>query len=90
VSSADEAIRAINPSCAIPRPVSASAWSRNWLTRRTAYAAELASPEALVAASIVFERRRSGPVTLLYAARDEHRNNAVALKLWLDQQAPAP
>jgi uncharacterized protein YeaO (DUF488 family) len=46
--------------------------------------------EALVAASIVFERRRSGPVTLLYAARDEHRNNAVALKLWLDQQAPAP
>ena len=27
------------------------------------------------------------PVTLLFAARDETRNNAVALKEWLDQSA---
>jgi uncharacterized protein YeaO (DUF488 family) len=28
--------------------------------------------------------RRKGPVVLLYAAKDEDRNNAVALRLWLD------
>jgi uncharacterized protein YeaO (DUF488 family) len=28
-----------------------------------------------------------GAVTLLYAARDEAHNNAVALKAWLDEQA---
>ena len=29
---------------------------------------------------------RAGPVTLLYAARDEAHNNAVALLLWLKAQ----
>ena len=28
---------------------------------------------------------RSQPVTLLYAARDEAHNNAVALKRWLER-----
>jgi uncharacterized protein YeaO (DUF488 family) len=28
---------------------------------------------------------RSRPVTLLYAARDEAHNNAVALKRWLER-----
>jgi uncharacterized protein YeaO (DUF488 family) len=28
-----------------------------------------------------------GAVTLLYAARDEAHNNAVALKAWLDEHA---
>jgi uncharacterized protein YeaO (DUF488 family) len=28
---------------------------------------------------------RSRPVTLLYAARDETHNNAVALKRWLER-----
>ncbi len=31
------------------------------------------------------ERLRSQPVTLLYAARDESHNNAVALKQWLER-----
>jgi uncharacterized protein YeaO (DUF488 family) len=30
-------------------------------------------------------RLRRQPVTLLYAARDETRNNAVALKAWLER-----
>lgn len=33
----------------------------------------------------VLERARNGIVTLLYAARDPERNNAVALKLYLEQ-----
>ena len=31
------------------------------------------------------DRLRRQPVTLLYAARDETRNNAVALKAWLER-----
>ncbi|HXW27190.1 MAG TPA: DUF488 family protein [Xanthobacteraceae bacterium] len=31
-------------------------------------------------------RLRAGPVTLLYAARDETHNNAVALKEWLERR----
>jgi len=31
------------------------------------------------------ERIRREPVTLLYAARDEVHNNAVALKEWLER-----
>jgi uncharacterized protein YeaO (DUF488 family) len=58
----------------------------HWDTFRAAFATELASPEAQAAAETVFERRRAGPVTLLYAARDESHNNAVALRLWLDEQ----
>jgi uncharacterized protein YeaO (DUF488 family) len=30
-------------------------------------------------------RLRKGPVTLLYATRDERRNNAVALRAWLER-----
>jgi uncharacterized protein YeaO (DUF488 family) len=30
-------------------------------------------------------RRRKGTVTLLYAARDEAHNKAVALKAWLEE-----
>jgi uncharacterized protein YeaO (DUF488 family) len=55
-----------------------------WDTFRAAYAAELASPEAQEAAALLRERSKSGPVTLLYAARDAVRNNALALKLWLE------
>ena len=35
----------------------------------------------------VLERAKRGPVTLLYAARDPEHNNAVALCLYLEQQA---
>ena len=54
-----------------------------WDTFLAAYFAELEGAAARQAATVVFERRREGPVTLLYAAREEHRNNAVALRMWL-------
>jgi uncharacterized protein YeaO (DUF488 family) len=58
----------------------------DWEAFRAAYAEELQSPAARAAAQELLARLRSGPVTLLYAARDEEHNNAVALKLWLEQQ----
>lgn len=57
-----------------------------WDDFRAAYAAELETPEAGAAAADLVERLRHGPVTLLYAARDEARNNAVALKEWLERR----
>lgn len=59
----------------------------DWDAFCAAYFVELAGAAA---PKIVFEHRSSGPVTLLYAARDEQRNNAVALRMWLDKQAIMP
>lgn len=56
-----------------------------WEQFRAAYAAELEGPAAREALRELLDRMRQGPVTLLYAARDEERNNAVALKAWLDR-----
>jgi uncharacterized protein YeaO (DUF488 family) len=58
----------------------------DWDEFRAAYFAELAGAEAQVAATDLFARIKKGPVTLLYAARDERHNNAVALKTWLERQ----
>ena len=57
-----------------------------WAAFRSAYFAELKSAAAQAAAKDLLERLRAGPVTLLYAARDEQRNNAVALKSWLERR----
>jgi len=35
---------------------------------------------------VLIEQLADGPVTLLYAARDETHNNAVALKEWLENR----
>ncbi len=51
-----------------------------------AYAAELQGEAAQAAATEVFKYLTQGPVTLLYAARDESRNNAVVLKAWLQRR----
>jgi len=56
----------------------------DWRAFRTAYAAELKGDAASAAVKDLKARLRKGPVTLLYAARDEAHNNAVALKLWLE------
>lgn len=56
----------------------------DWRAFRTAYAAELKDAAAQAAVKDLKAHLRKGPVTLLYAARDEAHNNAVALKLWLD------
>jgi uncharacterized protein YeaO (DUF488 family) len=58
----------------------------DWDEFRKAYAAEL--KQAGEAVKILRGHLRKGPVTLLYAARDEEHNNAVALKAWL-QRRPA-
>ena len=57
-----------------------------WDEFRQAYDVELKDIPAQAAVSDLFELLRSGPVTLLYAARDESRNNAVALRMWLERQ----
>lgn len=49
-----------------------------------AYATELGSPSAQAALATLAVEREKGPVVLLYAAKDENRNNAQALRLWLD------
>jgi uncharacterized protein YeaO (DUF488 family) len=49
------------------------------------YAAELSQEPAASAARRLLGMAAKGPVTLLYAARDEAHNNAVALRDWLAQ-----
>jgi uncharacterized protein YeaO (DUF488 family) len=53
---------------------------------RSAYFEELKSEAAQSAVKNLLDHLGEGPVTLLYAARDERRNNAIALKEWLERQ----
>src|SRR6478735_2996912 len=48
----------------------------DWDAFCAAYSAELADAKAQAAAKELLQHLRRGPVTLLYAARDEERNNA--------------
>jgi uncharacterized protein YeaO (DUF488 family) len=61
----------------------------DWATFVAAYAAELEGAAAQAAVRELRDGLRHGPVTLLYAARDEHHNNAVALKAWLEEHRGA-
>jgi uncharacterized protein YeaO (DUF488 family) len=54
-----------------------------WAAFNAAYAEELARAPALPLADSIIEKLAGSAVTLLYAARDERRNNAVALRDWL-------
>jgi uncharacterized protein YeaO (DUF488 family) len=58
-----------------------------WEDFKTAYYAELQQPPAQSAVRDLLDRLSREPVTLLFAARDETRNNAVALKEWLDERS---
>ena len=58
-----------------------------WEAFRSAYAAELEGEVAQNAAKQLMGLRKRGKVTLVFAARNEDRNNAVALKGWLERQA---
>jgi uncharacterized protein YeaO (DUF488 family) len=58
-----------------------------WDAFKTAYYAELEREPARSAVRDLLDRLTGEPVTLLFAARDEARNNAVALKEWLDARA---
>jgi uncharacterized protein YeaO (DUF488 family) len=57
-----------------------------WKAFKTAYYAELREPAAQSAIQSLLERLSREPVTLLFAARNETQNNAIALKEWLDLQ----
>lgn len=57
-----------------------------WEAFLEAYAAELQSEDAAEAVKELRRHIRKGTVTLLYAARDEEHNNAVALKAWLTRR----
>lgn len=54
-----------------------------WVEFQHRYARELdANPDALAE---LRDYTKAGPVTLIYAARDERHNNAVALKQYLER-----
>ncbi|OHV81309.1 DUF488 domain-containing protein [Ensifer sp. LCM 4579] len=57
-----------------------------WEAFCEAYAGELEGEAAQAAAGELLDRLAQGPVTLLFAARDERRNNAVALRAWLKRR----
>ena len=61
-----------------------------WEDFKTAYYAELQQPPAQSAVRDLLERVSREPVTLLFAAREETRNNAVALKEWLEERGLSP
>jgi uncharacterized protein YeaO (DUF488 family) len=58
----------------------------DWDAFRAAYFTELKGAKAQAAAKELLDCLQSGPVTLLYAARNEQQNNAVALRAWLERQ----
>ena len=81
-------LKAIAPSDALrrklhadPRPPEA-----RWSEFCDAYAGELQAEPARTAVRELAEKAAHGPVTLLFAAKDEAHNNALALKAWLDAQ----
>ena len=77
-------LKEIAPSDALRRRLhrDPSAWGHF----KTAYYAELEEAPAQSAVHDLLGRLSQGPVTLLFAARDEAHNNAVALKEWLEDR----
>lgn len=57
-----------------------------WPDFLAAYGAELAEPPSVAAVRHILALLGNGPVTLLFAARDETRNNAEALRLYLENR----
>ena len=76
-------LKDVSPSDALRRRVHAdpSGWDAFVLD----YAHELADEPASGAVDELRKHLRKGPVTLLYAARNEEHNNAVALKRLLER-----
>ena len=76
-------LKDIAPSDALRRRFHAR--PEDWDEFCASYAAELQGAAAQAAAKELRERIKQGPVTLLYAARDESHNNAAALAAWLER-----
>jgi uncharacterized protein YeaO (DUF488 family) len=77
-------LKAIAPSNALRKRFHAR--PEQWAEFLDAYSEELRSDEATEAAKELRRHIRKGTVTLLYAARDEVHNNAVALKSLLTRR----
>jgi uncharacterized protein YeaO (DUF488 family) len=77
-------LKTIAPSDALRKRFHAK--PEKWAAFLEAYFTELDSGAADDAAKELRGHIRKGPVTLLYAARDEAHNNAVALKAWLGRK----
>jgi uncharacterized protein YeaO (DUF488 family) len=59
--------------------------AESWAEFAAAYRRELEQEPAATAAAELRDKAKHQPVTLLYAARDESHNNAVALKDWFER-----
>jgi uncharacterized protein YeaO (DUF488 family) len=57
-----------------------------WEEFQQRYLEELEDPEKKSQIEALLERARQGPVTLVFAAKDEQRNNAVVLKQYLEKR----
>ena len=79
-------LKEIAPSDALRRFVHGD--PAKWDEFVTAYGRELTQEPAAAAVTTLREKVRSQPVTLLYAARNETHNNAVALQKWLEAAGP--
>ncbi len=79
----DQWLKEISPSNALRHLVHDD--PTKWNEFVTAYGRELAQEPAKTAAADLRNRARSEPVTLLYGARDEIHNNAVALMALLER-----
>ncbi|MGB7098530.1 MAG: DUF488 domain-containing protein [Xanthobacteraceae bacterium] len=76
-------LKEVSPSDALRRLLHGD--PTKWDEFVAAYRRELAQEPAKTAAADLRKQAQSRPVTLLYAARDENHNNAVALKTWLER-----
>jgi uncharacterized protein YeaO (DUF488 family) len=78
-------LREIAPSDALRRHFHGD--PTRWEEFKTAYYAELEREPAQSTVRELLDRLSREPITLLFAAHDETRNNAVALKEWLEKRA---
>ena len=75
-------LKDISPSDALRRKIHAD--PKKWSTFVAAYRRELEQEPARTAAATLRAHWRTGPVTLVYASRNEERNNAIVLMEWLE------
>ena len=85
--------KALAPSAALRKEVHAdpdypaddASWARFVAAYRAEYETAIAAPEGFAAREAILAALKSGPVTLLFGARDETRNNAAALAAFLTE-----
>lgn len=83
--------KALAPSAALRKAVHAdpdypdddASWARFVAAYRAEYETAIVAPEGLAARETILAALKTGPVTLLFGARDEARNNAAALAAFL-------